>query len=216
MTRYNSQASIVALALALTPTAFAEQVEVTYLGSQGNAGRAAQVSLSGGLSFNDGSTDKLVWAGTRSFLIDGQLVRAYASELTSSYGNGVFEKHNAVDLLGETKTNALNALFASHNNGNIANREQTVAFQAMIWEIVYDFDGTEQSLDITDGNVRTRLINRTMFESMTSSVMRSGPSTLDIISSDEFNNNILVVPLPSTVALSGLGLASLVSIRRRR
>lgn len=216
MTRFTNQASLFALAIALAPTAFADQVEVEYLGSQGNAGRAALVSLSGGLAFNDGSTNKMVWAGTRSFLIDGQLLRTYATELTSSNGNGTFEQLSAIEALGQIKGNALNALFAANSNGNLANREQTVAFQALIWEIVYDFDGSEQSLDITDGNVRVRMINRTMFENMKSAAMRNGPSTLDLIASDDFNNNILVVPLPSTAALAGLGLAGLVSIRRRR
>ena len=186
------------------------------MGGMGNTGRGALVSLSGGLTFGNGSTEKMVWAGPRSLLIDGQLVRAYASELTNSNGDGIFEQVSAVESLGQAKTDALNALFAAHNNGTIESRDQTVAFQAMIWEIVYDFDGTEQSLDITDGNVRVRMIIRSIFESMTSSAMRGGPSTLDVITSNDFNNNILVVPLPSTAALAGLGLAGLVSIRRRR
>ncbi|MBZ0171753.1 MAG: hypothetical protein K8E66_05185, partial [Phycisphaerales bacterium] len=97
------------------------------------------------------------------------------------------------------------------------NREAAVAFQAMIWEIVYDFDGSEESLDLNSGSVRISMIRAPLFETMKGSAMRGGPgSSLEILTSEHFNDTLRLIPLPSGGAMAGLGLAGLIALRRRR
>lgn len=218
MKRTQKYVIVTAMGALLAPAAMADQVQVEDLGGWGNRGRNVSVTLTGGLQFADGSSQRNVWAGHRTYVIDGTSDRGYAIELTGSSGNGTFEQGTSYATVGETKAAALSALFAKNNEGEFLHRENATAFQALVWEIIYDYDGTIGSLDLADGNVRVDTINGTIFTAMKNSIFeRGGPeSNLAVATNGQMNDFIRVVPLPSTAGLAALGLGGLTAVRRRR
>jgi hypothetical protein len=204
------------LALAAS-AATADSVYVQDLGPNGNVGRGVAVTLSNGLTFADGSTSGVVWAGQRTLRIDGIDFDLYSAELTGAKGEGWFATQNVSDSLGAIKADAIASLYGAHDNGRFAGREQTVAFQAMLWEIVYDYDGTEGSIDLTSGSVAFGLVKAREFEAFKTSAMRDGSKpALGLISSDPNNDSFRIVPLPSTAGLACLGLLGLAAASHRR
>ena len=195
----------------------AAHAESVYVQVQGNdIGRGVVVSLSGGLTFADGSASKTVWAGQRSLLVDGQLVRAFSAELTSRNGDGWYQQGLVGDSLGDAKARAIGALFADQANA-LNSRNQAATFQAMLWELVYDFDGSEQSIDMHQGHIAFGMLDGALFDSMKTTALRGGPgSNLSLLSSDLHTDHFRVVPLPSGASLAGLGLLLAGARRCRR
>lgn len=198
--------------------ALADSVYVQDLGTFGNVGRGVSVTLSNGLTFSDGSTHRNVWAGQRTLRIDGLDRHVYSAELTGIKGEGWFETQSAHDALGTVKADAIARLFGSHDSGRLAGREQTAAFQAMLWELVYDYDGTEESIDLGRGNVSFRFVNGGQFDAFRTTATRGGSKKtgVDLFCSDSHNDSFRIVPLPSSAGLAGLGLLGIASIGRRR
>jgi len=198
--------------------AHADSVYVNISGTQGNAGRGVWVSLSDGMTFWDGTTSKTIWAGQRSMTIDGQLVKAYSAQVDSHATDGWKNTSTLSDALGAQRADAINALFASQNNGQFAGREQAAAFQALIWEIVYDYDGSAQSINLADGSVQVYGVKNAIFNSMKNAAMLRGGdgSNLRLITGDNGDAHIQVVPLPSAAGLAGVGLLGLLAGARRR
>ena len=194
--------------------AHAESVYVQVQGD--NVGRGVVVSLSGGLTFADGSTTGTVWAGERSLLVDGQLVRAFSAELTRANGDGWYEERPVPTGMSNEKAQAIGALFAVHGD-SFANVDEAATFQAMLWELVYDFDGSDRSIDMAGGNVTFGVIDGALFDVMKNTALRGDPrGSVALLSSEAYNNQFRVVPLPSGAALAGLGLIGLVGRKRRR
>ncbi len=197
--------------------AAADSVYVQDLGANGNVGRGVVVTLSNGLTFSDGSARRVVWAGQRTLLLDGSELDVYSAELTGVRGEGWFESRSAQEALGETKADAIARLFGAYDGGRFAGREQTVAFQAMLWELVYDYDGSEESIDMTSGSVAFGLLRAADFEAFKASAMRNGSKPgVDLVSSDVLNDSFRVVPLPSSAGLAALGLLGITAAARRR
>lgn len=187
-----------------------------YVQIQGeHIGRGVVVSLSGGLTFADGSASQTVWAGERSLLVDGQLIRAYSAELTRTNGDGWYEEGSVRDGSSEEKVRAIGALFAGHGD-SFDNPDQAATFQAMLWEIVYDFDGSDRSIDMAGGNVAFGQIDGALFDEMKSTALQVGSTpSVALLDSDAYNSHFIIIPLPSAAALAGLGLLGL-AVRNRR
>ncbi|MBK7405692.1 MAG: hypothetical protein IPJ41_14000 [Phycisphaerales bacterium] len=187
-----------------------------YVQLQGhNLGRGVVVSLSGGLTFADGSTSSTLWAGERSFRIDGQLARAFSAELTNANGDGWYQESSVRGGPNEEKAQAIAALFAGRA-GNLANQDQAATFQALLWELVYDFDGSEGSIDMAGGHVAFGLIDGALFDDMKRTALRMDLSgSVALLSSDKYNNQFRVVPLPPAAGLAALGLLGCAARRRR-
>lgn len=214
---FNTLLATGVLALA-AGSAAADSVYVQDLGANGNVGRGVYVSLSNGLTFADGSASRYVWAGQRTLLLDGAEVDVYSAELTGlKGGEGWFESQSAQEALGATKAEAIARLFGAHDGGRFTGREQTVAFQAMLWELVYDYDGTEESIDMTAGSVVFDLVKAAQFDAFKSSAMRGGSKPgVDLVISDPLNDSFRIVPLPSTAGLAACGLLGIAAAGRRR
>lgn len=220
MNRIHQIVGMLGVVAAAAGSAAADTVYVQNLGANGNIGRGVAVTLSNGLTFASGSTSGVIWAGKRSLLLDGTSFDVFSAELTGVNADGWYETRSAGETrseLGTAKADAISRLFGAHNGGDFAGREQTVAFQAMLWEIVYDYDGTEESIDLASGSVAFKLVNAAEFDSFKASAMRGGSKPgFGLISSGPLNDSFRIVPLPSTAGLSMLGLLGIASVRRRR
>lgn len=199
---------------AAVAAAHADPVYVQLKGE--DIGRSVVVSLSGGLTFADGTASSTIWAGERSLLVDGQLVRAFSAELTSTNEDGWYEESIVRGGPSEEKSQAIAALFAGHSD-SLDGSDEAATFQAVLWELVYDFDGSDRSIDMAAGNVTFGLIDGALFDTMKRTALRRDLSgSVALLSSDTYNNQFRIVPLPSGAGLAGLGLLALASWRHRR
>ena len=124
--------------------------------------------------------------------------------------------------MGTTKADAIYRQFNATNDGaDIDSNAKASAFQAVIWDIVYDYNGSQSSLDRDSGNVRFLSgIDAGLFSQyagLAGDLL--GDSSAGVIaytnSSYQDQLGMQVVPLPGAAAMAALGLGG-VAIRRRR
>ncbi len=232
-TRYMMIAGLI-LAMASTSVE-ANTVDVSFAGV--GLGRNVRVTLNG--------NTRHLFSGQMNHNIDGTLdngtvlsgtYTTFCTELTEyvNWGTNPFE---AVDLeqapesgpMGAMKAQAITDIYAyaggdqllSSAEGGTANFAS--AFQIAIWEIVYDYDGTEASLDVAAGNLVIKSSNYSpLYSGVSAHVdnllgaigLNASIDDLFAISADGFQDQIVIVPLPAPLMLGCAGLA-LVAVRRR-
>jgi hypothetical protein len=93
----------------------------------------------------------------------------------------------------------------------------------MLWEVVYDFDGSSQSLDLHSGRLAFGMVDDATFDALKRIALgrSGGDAEVSMITSEVFGDHfrfdpdMRIIPLPSAAALAGAGLLG-VAVRRRR
>jgi hypothetical protein len=131
--------------------------------------------------------------------------------------------------MGNAKKQAIYDMYAAAGGQQMASdADMAAAFQLAIWEVIYDYNGTASSLNLSSGQLKAKNMNGATLASGVSSKatqlfsaigMNVAQSGLMGLSSPYFQDQILqtlqLVPLP-TAALAGLtGLGGLMVMRRR-
>jgi hypothetical protein len=212
-----------ALAAGLAASAHADTVAITFDGVAGNFGKTVGIALSNGYTFADGSSSKSVWAGHLSHTIDGEAAKTFCTELNQWAGSGLYDVVEVKEApssgpMGQAKAEAIYQLFNATNGGaDINTHSEAAAFQAVIWEIVYDFDG---GLSISGGNVSISGVSSSLFNLYKGlATAANGDVTPNVIAytndtrQDQLGTRI--VPLPGAAAMAGLCVGG-AAVRRRR
>lgn len=208
----------------LAGVASADTVPVAFEGL-GTYGHSASVHLYNGLHFGDGSSHKTIWAGQLRHKIDGDSTTTFCTELSQWVGAGDFEIVEVADAptgpgMGQARAEAIYKLFNATNAGqDIDTDAKAAAFQAAIWEIVYDFDNglglNGGSVQITDG-----VSSSTVQAYLDLALDAQGDKTPRVIaySHESFQDQLglRIVPLPGVAAMAGLGLGGIATRRRRQ
>lgn len=135
--------------------------------------------------------------------------------------------------LGQARADALADLFFSHYltaSDAAASNDLATAFQILVWEIIYDYDGlSTASIDLAAGDLRVTRTNGSalsagvvaQFATLLTSVgsgVGVGAVGFYAVQSGTKQDQLLYVPgvIPAPGAAAALGLAGLVAARRRR
>ncbi|TVQ62059.1 MAG: hypothetical protein EA378_06235 [Phycisphaerales bacterium] len=136
--------------------------------------------------------------------------------------------------MGPTRAAAIESIYSYSRNvlgfdlssASLAN-SFAGAFQLVIWEIVYDYDGTLASLDITSGDFSATQTNgnplTAAVQGWVDDLINNGvtynvnANNLLGLYSDTYQDQIItiVIPTPTAAALGLLGLAGVATRRRR-
>lgn len=217
------RAACVLAVASLAAGASADSVNITFDGVGGNLGGGVTVALSGGLSFADGSHYKNVWAGQLSHTIDGVASKTYCTELTQWAHSGVYDIVNVANApnsgpMGADKAAAIYRLFNATNGGlDVNTSTKAKAFQAVIWEIVYDFAG---GTNMYAGKVQISGVSNTWFNTFAgyaADLQGDASATVIAYTNQQYQDQLGMrsIPLPGAAAMAGLGLGGL-AVRRRR
>ncbi len=129
------------------------------------------------------------------------------------------------DGMSQEAADAIGRLYA-HADGRQfeSDRNFSAAFQLAIWEVVADFDGSTDGLDVDDGEFRAWGLNSGTRNHLVSLLDVAGDDSLRVnrrlraLTNDGAQDQIfeVVIPLPTTGAMAAVGLAGAGLMARRR
>ncbi len=223
------------LAIASTP-ALSETVDVAYAGK--GLGKNVKVTLNGNTSnvFSGQLFHNISGTLDDGTVLDGTYT-TFCTEL-SQYTNSNTNPFEVVDVedapvpgpMGAVKAQAITDLYAYagglqlQNSGNGGTNNFASAFQIAIWEVVYDYDGTEASLGVTTGDLLVKSSNsnplysgvQAHLDDLFSAIgMNAVIDDLHALVNDSYQDQIIIVPLPASLLMGTAGLG-LIWLRRRK
>ncbi len=150
---------------------------------------------------------------------------AWCAELTQSFNFGVSYDYSLGDgtsYFGAPRATDLSRLFtAAAANSFVFDSAGSAAFQAGIWEIIYEQDAGYDFLDGTLHGAAANAANQPAFDTVNSFLMNLGQYAasyhIDVLTNDEHQDFLVAtVPEPETWAMLVGGLGVIGWMRRRR
>lgn len=222
--------------------AFADTVNLAFVGS--GAGRSVQMKL--------GSLTQNVFAGQlrHSFTspvgpaaaqLSGNTLVTFCTD-ASEYVRSVSSTYTVTPIpdlpvstgwpsMGAARAQAVYDLYAAAAGsqlGSTADADFAAAFQVLLWEIVYDFNGARTSLDTLNGTMQTRSTSggaltdaiTGYFNTLADTVVAITASQTSLIGLSRLGGQdqivqVQLIPLPAPVLLGAVGLGTLAVARRR-
>lgn len=134
--------------------------------------------------------------------------------------------------MGAIRAQGVYDLYAAAGGAQLvlgANADLAAAFQILLWELVYDFNGSRASLNNTVGTMQTRnstggaLSSAIMghFNTLADAVVAFNTSQHSLIglsrlgAQDQIVQGVTLIPLPAPVMLGAAGLGLVALVRRR-
>lgn len=153
----------------------------------------------------------------------------YVTLNASPYECAPLEDVPATNAMGATRAQAMRDLYAYADGdqfatlGTTENKNLAAAFQIAVWEIAYDYDGQASSLDVTGGSLRvSQLDGNPLSDGITGYLddLFGGIGTnaefpeLFAVASDQYQDQLVMIPLPAPLAIGAIGLAAVIWRRR--
>ena len=211
--------------LAGASAVMADTVKLDFVGVDGNAMGVAGTGtvLAGRVKFD------VLAGGTSTQFSAGQRVHTFCIDITNVLKDpDTYEITDFAAHVGDsTKSDAVHKLitYAVANNLDFSQANTAATFQAMVWEVLTDYDGTFASLnttaggfDISSGYSGDALLINNLINAAHSGTINNNIilTALDSQTGGQDQMYFVVVPLPSSAGLAAVGLMGMAVVRRRR
>lgn len=227
--------TIVAAVLGMAGVAVAGPVTMNFQGTGTYGGNVTVNINNAALASQAGFSRAQLFAGQLSYRLNGSLVTTFCTELTQlTAAQGTNQSYMTAPLaaaptpgagMGNAKASAIDSLFRGAF-ASLSNSAEARAFQVLIWEIVYDFDGTLASLNLNSGNLSFSGVNSNRFNALKNLIgtATSGTPAVYAVTSATYQDQIVYdprgavsVPLPpaTLAAIPAVAIVGVRALRRR-
>ena len=132
--------------------------------------------------------------------------------------------------MGEYRAGLIQSLYDNHYGSAFSSRTESAAFQLAIWEIVhetgveeggsYDLNVAVGDFRVTGGNVQNEQDGFGQSAVSLANTWLSGLSSVDVttlvaLTNEQYQDQILLIPLPAPVLMAGIGLLAVPLVRRK-
>lgn len=214
--------SAIAAVAVMAGVAGAETVDLAFI----NPGYGRNVTIAGPGPYTG------VFAGQLKFDMDGKEITTFCIEVAEPVTKATTEYHvlDIAQVPGEPgpmeqqRADALSRLYDAAADAQFGTDHSTAAaFQVAVWEIVFDFDGTQGSIDFNngefkllgDGGYNLAGIAGAWLSGLGGN-MGGGMTQLAGLYNDGKQDQVVMVPLPAPVAMGLAGLLAVAGVRRLR
>lgn len=124
--------------------------------------------------------------------------------------------------MGGAKAQAIADAWFAAAGQQFTNADYAAGLQMLIWDIIYDFDGTQASVSPTTGSVRFSSVaayfatDVSIFNALRAHIGDNVPiDGIRALTHPDFQDQIAVIPAPGAAGLAAVGLIVLAGRRRR-